>query len=82
MGITVEFPNGVLIFTSNFVDGAFTVDVNGRILAKTNLVANEAFSAGGTVENSNLPGSGPGGNSSTNIWLISSRTFLSVAKFS
>jgi len=61
MGITIDFPNGSHIFTSNSVDGAFTIDANGRNLASTNLVLNAAFSAGGQVEDSNLPGSGPGG---------------------
>ncbi|NOU46157.1 MAG: hypothetical protein HOO86_03745 [Bacteroidales bacterium] len=61
MAINVEFPNGSHISTTNFVDGSFSVDANGRVIASTNLVADEAFSAAGLVENSNEPGSGPGG---------------------
>ena len=61
MGITIDFPNGSNFFTSNSIDGAFTIDANGRNLASTNLVSTAAFSAGGQVEDSNLPGSGPGG---------------------
>lgn len=61
MTITIKFPNGSGIFTSNFIDGAFTVDVNGRMIASTNLVADEAFSASGNDGDSNTPGSGPGG---------------------
>jgi hypothetical protein len=61
MGITVQFPNGSQIATTNSPEGAFTVDANGRVLANTNLVSNNAFFASGTIDNSNLPGSGPGG---------------------
>jgi hypothetical protein len=61
MGINVEFPNGSHIFTTNSIDGSFIVDENGYVLESTDAVSNEAFSAGGTVENSNEPGSGPGG---------------------
>ncbi len=60
-GISIEFPNGSHIFTSNSLDGSFSIDTEGRTLASTELVKNKAFSAGGTVENSTLPGSGPGG---------------------
>jgi len=61
MAINIDFPNGSNISTSNFVDGSFSVDINGRVISSTNLVADEAFSAGGQVDNSNNPGSGPGG---------------------
>jgi hypothetical protein len=61
MGINIEFPNGSHIATTNTVDGSFTIDVNGRLLANTNLVQKEAFSAGSGIGNSNEPGSGPGG---------------------
>ena len=61
LGINIEFPNGSHISSSNLVDGAFTIDANGRVLASTSLVANAAFIAGGQVDDSNLPGSGPGG---------------------
>lgn len=61
MGISVEFPNGSYISTSNLVDGSFTVDANGRVIASTNLVADEAFGAAGQVEDSTYAGSGPGG---------------------
>ncbi|MDD4602999.1 MAG: hypothetical protein PHF97_04245 [Bacteroidales bacterium] len=61
MAITITFPNGSTIFTSNALDGSFTVDINGRVLASTSLVSDDAFLASGNVDNSNLPGSGPGG---------------------
>jgi hypothetical protein len=61
MLITIKFPNGSEIFTSNFVAGAFTVDADGQKLESTSLVTNEAFHASGKVGNSNEPGSGPGG---------------------
>lgn len=60
MGITIDFPNGSHVFTSNTFDNSFTIDANGRVLSSTSLVNNDAFSAGGPVDNSNLPGSGPG----------------------
>jgi len=60
-GIMIMFPNGAEIGTSNSPAGAFTVNAAGTLLASTNLVANDAFLAAGTVDNSNLPGSGPGG---------------------
>ncbi|MBK6965325.1 MAG: hypothetical protein IPH20_15675 [Bacteroidales bacterium] len=61
MGITVKFPNGSMIFTSNSPAGAYTIDAEGNKLESTSLVTNDAFSASGTVDNSNDPGSGPGG---------------------
>ena len=57
----IMFPNGAEIGTSNSPAGAFTVNAAGTRLASTNLVANDDFLAAGTVDNSNLPGSGPGG---------------------
>ncbi|MBK7173690.1 MAG: hypothetical protein IPH84_10765 [Bacteroidales bacterium] len=61
MSIMVKFPNGSQIFTSNSVAGSYVVDADGNKIESTNLVANDAFSASGTVDNSNKPGSGPGG---------------------
>jgi hypothetical protein len=61
MSINILFPNGSEIFTSNTVAGSFTIDAEGRKLQSSNLVINNAFSASGTVEGSNNPGSGPGG---------------------
>jgi hypothetical protein len=59
--LMVKFPNGSYIFTSNAVAGSFTVDASGTKIESTAAVLNNAFSAGGTVENSTEPGSGPGG---------------------
>jgi hypothetical protein len=61
MGIMIKFPNGSEIFTSNIVDGSFTVNADGMKLENTSLVTNNAFHASGTAGNSNDPGSGPGG---------------------
>jgi hypothetical protein len=61
MGITVKFPNGSMIFTNNSPAGAYTIDADGNKLENTSLVTNDAFFANGTVDNSNDPGSGPGG---------------------
>lgn len=61
MAITVKFPNGSDIFTTNFPAGAFTIAADGLKIESTSLVTNNAFSAGGTVDNSTEPGSGPGG---------------------
>jgi len=61
MGITVKFPNGSMIFTNNSPVGAYTIDADGNKLENTSLVTNDAFFANGTVDNSNDPGSGPGG---------------------
>jgi len=60
-GIIIMFPNGANIGTNNSFDGSFTVDAAGNVLASTSLVSSSAFTASGPVENSNLPGSGPGG---------------------
>jgi hypothetical protein len=61
MGIIIKFPNGSQIFSTNSPAGAFTVATDGSKLESTSLVTNNAFSAIGTVDNSNDPGSGPGG---------------------
>jgi hypothetical protein len=60
-GINIIFPNGSELSTANSTDGAFTVNAVGQVLASTALVATDAFLASGTVDDSNLPGSGPGG---------------------
>lgn len=61
MGIMVLFPNGTRIFTANSPAGAFTIDSGGNKLENTSLVTNNAFTALGSYNNSNEPGSGPGG---------------------
>jgi hypothetical protein len=61
MGFQINFPNGSHIGTNNAIDGSFTVDLYGHYIANSNLVSEEAFSAGLSIYNSNDPGSGPGG---------------------
>lgn len=61
MTIVIKFPNGSVIATDNSVNGSFTVDETGNVIESSALVANDAFTASGTVDNSNNPGSGPGG---------------------
>jgi len=58
-GIMINFPNGSSIFTENMA-GALIVSANGRSLSNVSIPGTEAFSAG-TGDDSNLPGSGPGG---------------------
>lgn len=60
MGVNVMFPNGTQISTANDV-AALTVDANGRILSNTPAFEGNAFTASGLVDDSNEPGSGPGG---------------------
>jgi hypothetical protein len=61
MGITVKFPIGSDIFTTNFPAETLTVATDGSKIESTSLVANNAFSASGIVDNNIEPGSGPAG---------------------
>lgn len=60
-GISVMFPNGSTIATTNGA-GALSVSSDGKTLSSTSAVSTMAFTASsGTVADSNMPGSGPGG---------------------
>jgi hypothetical protein len=59
-GVSVSFPNGTTIMTTNDV-GGLTVSADGKTISSTSAVATKAFTATGTVSDSNTAGSGPGG---------------------
>lgn len=61
MAVSVKFPSGYSIITTNTGDGNFSVDATGTLISSTPLVENHAFSAGNAELDSNDPASGPGG---------------------
>lgn len=60
MGFLIEFPNGSSIMTNNNMNGCFTVNPSGTVIASTALVEGDAFLATTNIGDSNDPASGPG----------------------